>query len=186
METKKFDTSVLYKTGEDVFVSPLVSIVRPELIILGNHVAIDPYLHCTTKLETGDYVHISSHVSIIGGKEGFLKMGNFTNIATGGRIICGSDEFRGVGIVSAPGIPEEFRDKLIFEPVIFEDFVNTGANVTILPGVILPQGVAIGACSLVRKKDILKSWTVYAGNPLRELGERPREKILQYARELGY
>lgn len=186
METKKFDTSVLNKVGEDVFVSSLVSIARPELISLGNHVAIDPYLHCTTKLETGDYVHISSHVSIIGGKKGFLKMGNFTNISTGGRIVCGSDEFKGFGIVSAPNLPEKYRDNLIVEPVIFEDFVNTGANVTILPGVILPQGIVIGACSLVHKKNILNPWTIYAGNPLRELGERPREKILQHARELGY
>lgn len=186
METKKFDTSALNKVGKDVFISSLASIVRPELISLGNHVAIDPYLHCTTKLEIGDYVHISSHVSIIGGKKGFLKMGNFTNIATGGRIICGSDEFKGLGIVSTPNLPEEFRDNLIIEPIIFEDFANTGANVTILPGVILPQGVVIGACSLVQRKDKLKPWTIYAGNPLREISERPKEKILHYAQELGY
>lgn len=186
METKKFDTSILNKVGEDVFISSLVSITRPEMVSVGSHVAIDPYLHCTTKLKIGDYVHISSHVSIIGGKKGLLKVGNFTNISAGGIIVCGSDEFKGFGIVSAPGIPEEFRDKLVFEPVIFEDFVNTGANITILPGVILPQGVVIGACSLVRKRDELEPWTIYAGNPLRKIGKRPKEKMLRHAQKLGY
>jgi acetyltransferase-like isoleucine patch superfamily enzyme len=182
----KNKTLNLNKIGKDVFISPLISITRPELISIGNHVAIDPYLHCTTKLEIGDYVHISSHVSIIGGEKGLLKMGNFTNISTGGRIITGSDEFKGVGIVSAPGIPKKFRDKLIIEPIVFEDFVNIGTQVTIFPGVIIPQGVVIGACSLVQKKDVLIPWTIYAGNPLKKIGTRPSEKILKFANELGY
>lgn len=181
-----FDISVLKKTGEDVRISPLISITRPHLISTGNHIAIDPWFYCTTALETGDYVHISSHVRIIGGAKGILRMGNFTNIATGGTIICGSDEFRGFGLVSAPGIPEEYRDRINIEPIVFEDFVNLGANVTIFPGVTLPRGVVIGACSLVRKRDSLKPWAIYAGNPLRKIGTRPKNKILAYAKILGY
>lgn len=180
----QFDPATLKRVGADVIVSPMVSITRPELVSLGNHVAIDPWLHCTTALETNDYVHISSHVSIIGGKHGKLVMGNCTNISTGGRIICGSDEFKGAGIVSAPGLPEEFRDRLIVEPVILENFVNLGASVTILPGAHLPEGVVIGACSLVRKSDVLAPWTIYAGNPLRKLQQRPRDTMLAYAKRL--
>lgn len=186
MGKEKFDVSLLKKVGNDVLISPQVSITRPELVKLGNHIAIDSYFHCTTALEIGDYVHISSHVSVIGGKNGFFKMGNFTNISTGGRIVCGSDEFKGFGIVTAPGIPEEFRDKLIIEPVVFEDFVNADAQVTILPGVTLPKGVVIGACSLVRKRDKLRPWTIYAGNPLKEVRGRQKENMLRYARKLGY
>ena len=182
----KMDKSKLKKVGEDVFISDSVSITRPELVSMGNHIAIDPYLHCTTNLTLGDYVHISAGAIIIGGEEGFLTMGNFTNISAGGIIVCGSDEFKGVGIVSAPGLPEEYRDNLDFDPVVFEDFVNTGARVTVLPGVILPQGVVIGANSLVRKTDKLEQWTIYAGNPLREIRKRPKDKILEYAKALGY
>lgn len=184
--TTQFDFSILKYVGEDVLINKLVSIVRPELITLGSHVAIDPFFHCTTALETGDYVHISSHVSIIGGKSGLLKMGNFTNISTHGVMVCGSDSFKGEGIVSAPGLPQEYRDTLMVEPIIFEDFANTGARVTILPGVTLPQGVAIGADSLIRKSDPLEPWTIYAGNPLRKIRERPRDNMLKYARSLGY
>jgi len=186
MPQQNYDISSFRNTGEDIFVSHLVSIVRPELVNLGNHVAIDSYLHCSTSLETKDYVHISSHVSIIGGKGALLKMGNFTNIAAGGVIICGSDKFLGHGIVSAPNLPDEFRDELEIDPVVFDDFVNLGANVTILPGVYLPQGVVIGACSLVRKKDNLEPWTIYGGNPLRKIKKRDSTKMLEYAKKMGY
>jgi galactoside O-acetyltransferase len=179
-----YDISALGKVGEDVFISPLVSITRPELVKLGNHIAIDPWLHCTTALETGDYVHISSHVGIIGGKTGLLKLGNFTNISIKGTIICTSDEFLGEGLITAPGIPEKFLDKRKSGPIVFEDFVNTGANVTILPGVTLREGSVIGACSLVTKDT--EPWTIYAGIPARPIKIRSKEKMLRYAEALGY
>ncbi len=184
MNSNKYDKTLLKACGKDVLISPLVSITRPELVEIGDHVAIDPWLHCTTGLKIGDHVHISSHVSIIGGKNGLLQMGNFTNISTGGRIICGSDGFHGSGLVSAPGIPEKFMDTLKIEPVIFEDFVNTGANVVIFPGVQLGEGSVIGACSLVTKNT--EPWTIYAGVPAKPIGKRPREKMLEYAKQLGY
>ncbi len=184
MNSEQYDKELLSTYGEDVFISSLVSITRPELVDIGDHVAIDPWLHCTTGLKTGNHVHISSHVSIIGGKNGLLQMGNFTNISTGGRIICGSDGFHGDGLVSAPGIPEEFRDALKIEPVVFEDFANTGANVIIFPGVRLGEGSVIGAGSLV--KESTEPWTIYAGVPARPVGMRPRDKMLEYAKKLGY
>jgi galactoside O-acetyltransferase len=184
MKTESFNLSLLKQTGQDVLVSPLVSITRPELIVLGNHIAIDPWFHCTTAVETGDYVHISSHVSIIGGKNGLLSLGNFTNISTGGKIICGSDKFLGKGLVSAPGIPEDFRDELSVKPIIFENFVNIGANVVIFPGVKLAEGSVIGACSLVTKDT--EPWTVYVGSPAKPIKMRPKEKILEYAKKMGY
>lgn len=181
-----FDLSKLKSHGEDVRISPLAVISRPELVSVGNHIAIDEFLACTTGLELKDYIHVSKHVAIIGGKDARLVMGNFTNLSVRATIVCGSDEFKGEGLITAPGLPEEYRDRLHLEPIVFEDFVNTGANVTILPGVRLPQGVVIGACSLVRKADVLKPWTIYAGNPLKEIGPRPKEKMLRFAHELGY
>ncbi len=179
-----FDLAQFCGCGEDVFVSPLASFVRPQLVRLGNHVAIDPFVHCATALETGDHVHISAHVSIIGGKDGVLRMGHFTNISVGGRIICGSDAFLGEGLVAAPGIPDAFRDRLIVEPVVFEDFVNTGAGVIIFPGVRLAEGTVIGAGSVVMGST--EPWTVYVGAPARPLKARSRERMLEYARQMGY
>jgi len=180
-----FDTKILRACGDNVFISTRTSITRPELVSVGNHVAIDDFFVCTTALELDDHVHISNHVGVIGGKGGLLKMGCFTNISLGGRIVCGSDEFNGDGLIGF-NIPEEYRDRTVLKPVVFEDFANIGASVTILPGVTLPEGVVIGACSLVRERDKLKPWTMYAGNPLREIRERPKERMLAHARAMGY
>ena len=174
----------LKKYGKDVYISPTVDIKRPQLVIVGSHVAIDSYLYLTTAASIGNHVHISAHVGVIGGKEGKLVMGNFTNISLGGRIICGSDAFLGEGFITAPGIPDKFRDQLKIAPVIFEDYVNTGANVTVLPGVTLAKGSVIGANSLVTQST--EPWTIYAGSPARPIKMRKKEIILEYAKQMGY
>jgi acetyltransferase-like isoleucine patch superfamily enzyme len=181
---EEFDISRLKHTGKDVLISARVDIKRPHLISIGNHVAIDSGFYISTGAELGDYIHIAPYVCIIGGEKGFLKMGHFTNISAGGRIICGSDEFMGAGLITAPGLPEEFRDNLIIKPVIFENFVNTGANITILPGVTLAEGSVIGACSLVTKNT--EPWTIYTGIPARPIKTRNRDKMIEYAKRLGY
>lgn len=179
-----FDSNLLKSKGCDVFISPNVEFKRPHLVSVGNHVGIDSGFYITTGADLGDYIHIAPYVCVIGGEKGFLKMGHFTNISAGGRIICGSDEFMGEGLISAPGLPDEFRDNLIISPVSFENFVNTGASVTILPGVTLAEGTVIGACSLVTKST--EPWTIYYGVPARPYKTRNKEKMLEFAKRLGY
>jgi dTDP-4-amino-4,6-dideoxy-D-glucose acyltransferase len=183
LNSPQYDKSLLKFVGEDVFISANVEIRRPQLVSIGNHVAIDTGFYLTTQAEIGDYLHIGPYVSIIGGAKGFFKMGNFTNIAVGSRIICVSDTFTGEGLITAPGILEELT-KLKIKPVIFEDFVNVGVNAVIMPGVTLKEGSVIGACSLVIKDT--ESWTIYAGIPAKPIKKRPKEKMLQYAKKLGY
>lgn len=179
----KYDIYQLSKVGEDVFISANVEIRRPHLVYIGSHIAIDTGLYCTTALEMGDYIHIGPYVSIIGGERGLLKLGNFTNIAVGSRLICVSDTYSGRGLITAPGIPPEFCE-LKIEPIVFNDFVNVGANVVILPGVTLGEGTVVGACSLVNKDT--EPWTVYIGTPARPVKKRPNKYMLEYAGKLGY
>jgi len=179
-----YDLSLLKIVGEDVFISPYVEIKRPQLISIGNHVAIDTGFYIVTAAEIGDYIHIAPYVHVIGSEKGFLIMGHFTNISLGGKIVCGSDSFLGDGLISAPGLPEEFKDTLKIEPVVFQNFANTGANVTILPGVTLAEGCVIGANSLVTKNT--EPWTIYAGSPAKAIKTRRKEKMIEYAKRLGY
>jgi len=176
--------AALAHRGEDTFISENVEIRRPGIFSIGSHGAVDSGFYCTVKAEIGDYVHIGPHVSVIGGAQGFLKMGHFTNIATGGRVICGTDSYSGDGLIGPPTVPERFRDRLIVEPVVFESFANVGANAVILPGVTLAEGCVIGACALVTRST--EPWTVYMGVPARAVRIRPRERMLRYAREMGY
>ncbi len=57
------------------------------------------------------------------------------------------------------------------KPVKVGDFVFIGSRATILPGVTLGNGCAVGACSVVTKS--VPPYTVVAGNPAREIGRRP-------------
>ncbi|HRF02696.1 MAG TPA: hypothetical protein PLI18_19450, partial [Pirellulaceae bacterium] len=50
-----------------------------------------------------------------------------------------------------------------------------GAGSVLLPGSRLPEGVAVGALSVVSKE--LESWSVYAGNPVRKLIDRRRDPL---------
>jgi acetyltransferase-like isoleucine patch superfamily enzyme len=170
--------------GNDVFISENVEIRRPQLVKLGNHIAVDSGFYCTTALEIGDHVHIAPYTVVIGGANAKLTMSHFTNISVGGRIICGSDEFLGNGLISAPGIPAEFRDELDIRQITFEMFANVGANVTILPGVTLGEGSVIGACSLVTGDT--EPWTIYIGNPAKPLKVRPKQKMIEYAKKMGF
>lgn len=54
--------------------------------------------------------------------------------------------------------------------ILIEDDVWIGANCVLLDGAILRAGCVVGAGSTVRGE--LKPYTVYAGTPLRVIGER--------------
>ncbi|MBI2020924.1 acyltransferase [Candidatus Giovannonibacteria bacterium] len=183
LNSPQYDISQLKSAGENVFISKNVEIRRPQMVSVGHNVDIDSGAYITTQAEIGDHVHIAAYVTVIGGKPGLLKMGNFTNIAVGGRIICVSDTFLGDGLIGAQYIPDEFR-KLKIAPVVFENFVNVGANVVIMPGVTLREGSVVGAGSVVTKDT--EPWTIYAGSPARPIKKRPKETMLKYAEKLGY
>ena len=183
LNSPQYDKSMLKSVGNNVFISAYVEIRRPQMVAVGDNVDIDSGFYLTTGAEIGDYVHIAAYVAVIGGAKGFLKMGNFTNIAVSGRIICVSDTFLGDGLIGAQGIPEEFR-KLKIAPVVFENFANVGAGAIILPGVTLREGSVVGAGAVVTKDTEL--WTIYAGSPARPIKKRPKETMLEYAAKLGY
>ena len=60
--------------------------------------------------------------------------------------------------------------QLIAGQVILEDYVSVGTGSTILPGVKLEEGAAVGAMSFV--KHTLEGWKIYAGAPCRYVKDR--------------
>ena len=135
--------------GIDVYVNEFTSISRPKLINLGNHVAIDFGFVCTTGLNVGDYVHISPHVSVIGGKKTYLSVGDFCFISTGVRLVCGSEKFQGEGLIG-PLIPDKYKDDQILEPIIMERFSGVCANSVVMSGVTMAEGSILGANSFLK------------------------------------
>jgi galactoside O-acetyltransferase len=168
--------------GEDVIISDLALIKRPHLCKIGSHNAIDNGVTISTKLIMGDYIHIAPFVVIIGGEKSELILENFSFIASGTKIVCGSDDYTGNGLVG-PTIPDEYRD-VKYTTVKFEKFGGCGVNCTIMPGVTLSEGSILGANSLLTKDT--EPWTIYVGSPAKPVKIRKKETILENAKKLGY
>jgi galactoside O-acetyltransferase len=179
MEVYKMEN--LKRIGDDVRINEFAHIVRPELVEVGNHIAIDMWTYISTQLVLGDYIHIAPSVSIIGGAAASLIMEDFTNIGSGSRIVCASDDFL-QGLIS-PVVPVEHRT-VINKPIVFKRFSTVGVNCTVLHGVTLGEGCIVGANSVVTKDT--EPWMVYAGNPAKPIKVRDKERILQSAKKLGY
>lgn len=173
------DYSKYKKVGEDVRISSQAVIVRPELVEVGSHVAIDMWVYLSTQAVLGNYIHIAPSVSIIGGAPALLTMEDFTNIGSGGRIVCATDDFM-QGLIS-PVVPLEHRT-VINKPVTFKRYATLGVNCTVLPGVTLGEGCIVGAGSVVTKDT--KPWTVYAGCPAKPLKPRDSKRIIESAQKL--
>jgi acetyltransferase-like isoleucine patch superfamily enzyme len=171
------------KVGEDVILSNNITIKRKENCSIGNHVAIDDGFYCTTKMEIGDYVHISPYVTCIGGKDGQFIAKGFNNIMAGARIVCGSDRFDGSGLFGTM-IPKELKGTQIIKPVIMEEFSNIGTNAIILAGSTLRRGVLVTAGSLLIGDT--EEWGVYKGNPAKLVSKIDGSKIIENAKQLGY
>lgn len=179
----EYDYALLKACGKDVFISGRAEIRRPQLVSVGSHVAIDSGVYITTQAEIGDYIHLSPYITMIGGAKSKVIVEDFVTIAAGSRIIAGSDKFMGEGFTSVT-VPEEYRDAVDFSTIRFCRFAGVGTNAVIMPGVTIAEGSVIGACALVTKDT--EPWTVYTGVPARPVKMRPREKMIAYAKQLGY
>jgi dTDP-4-amino-4,6-dideoxy-D-glucose acyltransferase len=181
-QNKNNNMSSIKKIGEDVFISPLAIIKRPDLCEIGSHNAIDNGVTISTKLQMGDYIHVAPFVVVIGGKESTLILEDFSFVAAGTKVVCGSEDYTGVGLVG-PTIPARLRT-INYSTVTFKRFSGCGVNCSIMPGVTLGEGAILGANSLLTKD--AEPWTIYVGSPAKPVKIRKRETILEYAKQLGY
>lgn len=168
--------------GEDVIIDKDTVFKRNEETFIGNHVAIDKGFYCSTSLSIGDYVHVSPYVVSIGGKNCKIILKDFSFVASGTKLVAGSELYLEDGLIGAT-IPAKYRN-IKYSTITFEKFSGCGVNCVILPGVTLSEGSVIGANSLVTKST--EPWTVYVGNPVKPIKVRPHENILKYAKEMGY
>lgn len=166
----------------DIYISKNTVIKQFKNSLFGNHISIDDFTYISTKLHIGDYTHIASNVTIIGGKESELICNGFNNIMSGARIICGSDRFDSSGLFGAL-IPNKLKGTQIIKPIIMEEFSNVGTNAVIMPGSILRQGVLVTIGSVLFGDS--EPWGVYSGNPAKLVKKIDGTKIIDNANQLG-
>jgi len=103
-------------------------------------------------------IHNSSHLKSMTFIEctGGVEIGRYFHSGRGLTIFSANHNWS-----EASKIP--YDEKIIPRPVIIEDFVWIGANVTILPGVVIEEGAIVAGGSVVTKR--VPKGSVVGGNP---------------------
>lgn len=164
----------LASIGEDVQISDKASFYGASRIRIGSHVRIDDFCVLAAGvggIDIGNYVHIAVGSSLIGA--GKIKMNDFSGLSSRVSIYSSSDDYSGAWLTN-PTVPDEFKN-VHHAPVNLERHVIVGSGSVILPGIILEEGVAVGALSLITKN--CTAFGIYVGNPARRVKERKRDLL---------
>lgn len=141
---------------------------RGTRIVIGPRAVVDSFVKIKPAGGTGD-------VSV--GEGSYINSG--TVIYTGHGVSIGKGVLIAANCTLAPGNHQFARSDVPiaeqgFQPsrggIVIEDDVWIGANCVVLDGAIIRRGAVIGAGAVIRGE--LTANTVYAGNPLREIGRR--------------
>ena len=142
--------------------------VRGTRIVVGENSVIDSFVKIkpvggSGDLLIGDYVFINSGCVFYTGNG--ITIGNHVAVAANCTFAPVNHAYKD-------------RSRLIIQQgfttgkggIVLEDDVWIGANCVLLDGAVLRRGCVVGAGSVVRGE--LAAYTVYAGQPLRPIGER--------------
>ncbi len=158
--------------GNNVKISDKASIYDADQIEIGDNSRIDDFCVVSGKVKIGKYVHAAPFSLIAGGEQGIF-MDDFSGLAYHVQVFSQSDDYLGRALTN-PTVPEIFKRETK-EAVVLARHVIVGAGSIIFPGVVVAEGCAVGAMSLVRKST--RPWGVYVGNPARRVMERKKDLL---------
>lgn len=160
-------------------ISPNIRVRHPEHFEIGDYSIVDDYCYFSARVRVGRCCHITSGVSVIGGRESRLVMADYTNLGNGSRIVCSSDDCNNDWAGIPPAQAGDFKKHVITGDVALERFVVVGTNAVVMPGNHLPEGAIVGALSFVPPRFPFEPWSIYAGSPIRLIKRRNRESVLE-------
>ncbi|MES2139009.1 MAG: acyltransferase [Bacteroidota bacterium] len=166
--------------GLNVLISKKASFYGVSRISIGNNVRIDDFCVLSSGqggIQIGNYVHIAVFSSLQG--EGRIILEDFSGISSRVSIYSSNDNYLGE-FMSNPTVPSQFTG-VTHADVTLCKHVLIGCGAVILPGVILQQGVVVGAYSLVNEN--CEEFFIYKGNPAKKLIKRSRN-LLKLEKEL--
>lgn len=173
MENIFFDLKQLKSIGQNVIIGKTVRIRYPELVEIGDNVIIDDFTYISTALKIHNNVHISAGCKIIGGKNAFVEMKDFSTLAPNVVLSAGSDDY--ISGIATPLVPIKYKGNVQIGKIILNKHCIVGAGSVVLPNVIFEEGACIGALSLANKN--LDAYKLYVGIPCKLLKDRRKEEI---------
>lgn len=177
--------------GQNVFIGHNVMFIQPENVFLGDNVRIDPFTLVTSKLKTGNFIHITAY-SMLGGSGCSVILGNWCFIGYGSKLFTQSEDYSG----DHGPVNEYWGNNQGTEgDIVFNNYAGVASDVTVFPGVNLPEGTCIGTKSLVHsanyKNDLeettpMEEFCVYYRNPLKLLKRRNKDVIIEKAHDPSF
>jgi galactoside O-acetyltransferase len=155
--------------GKNVSISRLATFYGVDKISVGSNSRIDDFCVLSaskSEIIIGEYVHIAVFCCLTGRE--LIQLDDFSGLSSRVSIYSTNDDYSGEFLTN-PCIPIEFS-AIRSSPVIIKKHVVIGTNSTILPGVTIGGGSAIGAHSLVTS-DIEES-TIAFGIPAKSVKKR--------------
>ena len=175
-----FDPADLKSVGRNVIIGKTVRIRYPELVEIGDNVIIDDFTYISTAMKLHDNVHISSGCKIIGGKNSYVEMHEFSTLAPNVVLSAGSDDY--TSGIATPMVPLEFKANVKIGKIILNKHCIVGAGAVVLPDVTFAEGACIGALSLANRS--LDEYSLYAGIPAKLIRKRNKEEILELEKRI--
>jgi galactoside O-acetyltransferase len=152
--------------GKNVLISSKASIYSPEKITIGNNVRIDDFCILSGSITLHSYIHIGAFCALYGSKG--IIMEDYTGLSPRTTIFSAIDDFSGDYLIS-PMVPAQYTN-VTGGLVLIKRYVQIGAGCMILPNLVINEGTAVGAMSLVNKE--LPEWSLFTGIPAKYLRER--------------
>jgi acetyltransferase-like isoleucine patch superfamily enzyme len=157
------------QVGKDVLLSKKASYYGCSNIEIGDYTRVDDFCVLSAGkggISIGRNVHIAVYTSLIG--NGRIQIADFSNLSSRVSIYSSNDDYSGLAMTN-PTIPTKFTN-VTHADVILRRHVIIGSGAIVLPGVIVGEGAAIGALSLVNKN--CEAFTIYGGCPIKRIKDR--------------
>ena len=157
-------------------INPRAVIYNEENLTIGDNVRIDDFciLSCGAGLIIGSNVHIAAYTIIVASSAKVI-IEDHVGISAHCAFYSGSDDYNGGGMLAwNPAVPDKFKN-VTKGDIIIGRHTLIGHSVTVMPGVKMGEGVAIGARSFVSKD--CDPWSIYAGIPAKKIKDRKRDLL---------
>lgn len=170
-----FDKTRLKSCGDNVVIGKTVRIRNPEKVSIGSNVIIDDFTYISGEVSIGDYVHIAAGC-VLSASAAKIVMAPLSGLSAGCKVYGGSSNYVSCGL-DMPTIPVEHQFNVIYEDVVIDSFGLIGAASIILPGCKIPQGLAVAAGLIVRKKIHCKPWHLLLDDNGRQIKRRGVDEL---------
>jgi galactoside O-acetyltransferase len=161
----------LQEYGETVLISRKASLYTPEYIRIGSNVRIDDFCILSGHITLHSNVHIAAYSALYGSNE--IEMEDYTGVSPKTLIFSAMDDFSGEYLIS-PMPPAAFT-KVNGGKVLIKRYAQLGAGTIVFPDLIINEGAAAGAMSLINRS--LDAWSIYAGIPAKRIKTRSKNLL---------